>query len=106
LLTYKRELANLSTQETRLRRHREKDLAALEELQDARQKQTRKRLETAARRYIQAVNENTNDNFDLGQFGFEFSLVQIEMCAMDLRPNLFEHYEAELANKRSRSEAA
>ena len=106
LLTYKRELGNLSIQETRLRRHREKDLAALQELQGERKRQTRKRLEAAAHRYIDAVHENTNDNFDLGRFGFEFSLAEIELCAMDLRPNLFAHYEAELARKRNESKAA
>ena len=106
LLTYRRDLSNLSTQETRLRRHREKDLAALQALQDVRKQEIRKRLEVAAYLYMDAVDENTNDQFDLGQFGFEFSLNQIEMCAMDLRPNLFEEYEKELAAKRNRRKAA
>jgi hypothetical protein len=103
LLTYRRDLSNLSTQETRLRRHREKDLAALKELQDVREKQIRSRLETAAYLYIDAVYDSTNDQFDLGQFGFEFSLGQIEMCAIELCPNLFEEYESELADKRDHS---
>ncbi len=101
LLTYKRELSNLSIQETRLRRHRQQDLATLKELQDARHNQSRKRLEAAARSYIVAVEENTNGNFDLGRFGFEFSLAEIELCAMDLCPDLFAEYEAELARKRN-----
>lgn len=105
LLTYRRDLTNLSTQETRLRRHREKDLAALKELQDARKRIVRQRLEAAAVAYIEAVYDNTND-FDLGKFGFEFSLAQIELCALELQPNLFEEYERELAEKRSRSKAA
>jgi hypothetical protein len=100
LLTYRRDLSNLSTQETRLRRHRQKDLAALEGLQDIRQEQSRERLETAAYSYIDAVENNTHEKFDLGQFGFEFSLDQIEMCALDLCPTLFEEYEQELAEKR------
>ena len=103
LLTYRRDLSNLSMQETRLRRHREKDLAALKELQDARKKEIRTRLEAAARLYILAVRENTNDHFDLGQFGFEFSIAQIELCALDLYPNLFdEYYEQELEEQRNR----
>ncbi len=93
LLTYKRDLSNLSIQETRLRRHREKDLAALKELQDQRRKQAQDRLETAAYLYIQAVHDNTYLQFDPAQFGFEFSLEQIEVRAIDLCPNLFAEYE-------------
>jgi hypothetical protein len=110
LLTYRRDLSNLSIQETRLRRHREKDLAALKELQEARRKETKKRLQLAAVDYIQAVYDNTNDQFDLGKFGFEFSLEQIELYAMDLEPELFAEYEQELkeqhAEWRTRRKAA
>lgn len=100
LLTYKRDLSNLSIQETRLRRHREHDLAALKELQNERKKQVRKRLEQAATFYIEAVNEGTYMSFDPAQFGFEFSLEDIELCAMELCPTLFAEYERQLAEDR------
>jgi hypothetical protein len=99
LLTYKRDLSNLSIQETRLRRHREKDLAALKELQDARHKENKKRLKSASLQYIEAVYEDTRDQFDLGKFGFEFSLDEIELYAMELDPELFADYEQELRDK-------
>jgi hypothetical protein len=44
-----------------------------------------------------AVKEETNDDFDLGQFGFEFSLEQIEVRAIELKPDLFDAYWAEVA---------
>ena len=106
LMTYRRDLSNLSTQETRLRRHREKDLAALKELQDARKKATRKRLESIAAHYVLAVRENTHQQFDLRQFGFEFSLAQIELCALDLVPHLFDEYEQEMEQQRQRRRKA
>lgn len=106
LLTYKRDLSNLSIQETRLRRHRENDLAALKELQEARRQELKKRLDIAAGLYIQAVAEGTYHDFDLAQFGFEFSLAQIEVRAMELCPNLFAEYERELAEKYQNRRAA
>ncbi len=91
-LTHRRDLNNLSLQESRLRRQREKDREALKELQDARKLQAKARLDKACRQYIVAVNEKVNDSFDLGQFGFEFSLAQIEGRALELKPDLFEPY--------------
>ena len=89
-LAYQRQLSNLSTQESRLRKQREKDAAALRELQDRRQEQERKaRLDAAARIYITAVHERTNENFDLARFGFEFSIAEIEVRAMQIKPGLF-----------------
>jgi len=86
LLTYKRDLSNLSIQETRLRRHREKDLAALKELQDERKKKVNDRLKSAASLYIDAVHNDKHSQFDLAQFGFEFSLAEIEVCAWNSAP--------------------
>ena len=51
-LAYQRQLNNLSIQESRLRRQREKDTATLRELQEKRQQQTQARLDAAARLYI------------------------------------------------------
>ena len=47
-LAYQRQFANLSIQESRLRRQAEKDLAALQNLQEVRRLETRRRLKHAA----------------------------------------------------------
>ncbi len=96
-LAYQRQLNNLSIQENRLRRQREKDSAALRDLQDERKRQTNARLDQAARLYMHAVREETNDDFDPAAFGFEFSIEQIEVRAIDLEPNLFNEYYRRLA---------
>jgi hypothetical protein len=89
-LTYQRQLNNLSIQENRLLRRREKDTAALRQLQENRKRQTKARLDEAARQYIQAVREDRQDDFDdPAKLGFEFSLEQIEVRAMELDPDLF-----------------
>ena len=89
-LTYQRQLNNLSIQENRLRRQREKDAAALREIQEQRQRKTKARLDEAARQYIEAVNDDRQDDFDdPAKLGFEFSLAQIEVRAIDLQPDLF-----------------
>ncbi len=54
-------------------------------------------MSKAARLYIEAVKEKDNDDFDLGQFGFEFSIDQIELRALELKPDLFDAYWAEVA---------
>src|SRR5690348_14036817 len=83
-LAYQRQLNNLSIQENRLRRQREKDTAALRELQEKRQQQTEARLDAAVRQYIRFTKENPQTEFDLAQFGFEFSIAEIECRAQDL----------------------
>jgi hypothetical protein len=83
-LTYQRQLNNLSIQENRLRRQREKDTAALRELQEQRKQQTKARLDTAARQYIRSVKEHPNQPFDPAAFGFEFSIAEIQRRAADL----------------------
>jgi hypothetical protein len=89
-LTYQRQLNNLSIQENRLLRRREKDTATLHELQEKRRRQTKARLDEAARQYIEAVQQDRQDDFDdPAKLGFEFSLGQIEVRAMQLDPNLF-----------------
>jgi hypothetical protein len=104
-LAYQRQLNNLSIQENRLRRQREKDTASLRELQEVRDRARQKRLDCAAYKYIEAVYDDTYDDFDLGQFGFEFSLGEIEELAMQLDPRLFEEYERELARQRQEKRA-
>jgi hypothetical protein len=61
-LAYQRQLNNLSIQESRLRRQREKDTAALRELQEKRQQQTQARLDAAVHQYIRFANENPKSN--------------------------------------------
>ncbi len=97
-LAYQRQLNNLSIQEGRLRRQREKDTEALRELQDERKRQAKARLDTAAWYYIALVREGSDyQNFDPAKVGFEFSVGQIEVRAMELDKNLFADYERELA---------
>ncbi len=95
-LTYRKDLNNLSIQESRLRRQRERDTETLEELQEERARQAKARLNKAAQLYIAAVKEERNYDFDLGQFGFEFSIEQIEVRALELKPHLFDQYWREL----------
>ncbi len=103
LLAYQRQLNNLSIQENRLRRQREKDSAILRELQDVRKRQTKARLDEAAYQYIAAVHDRTSQTFDPIEFGFEFSIAEIELRAMDLDPNLFADYEQKLREQRKAS---
>jgi hypothetical protein len=97
-LAYQRQLNNLSVQESRLRRQREKDTAALGQLQQERQRQASMRLDKIARQYVLAVHEQRHEEFDPAEFGFEFSLEEIEVRAMHLVPDLFADYEREVAD--------
>jgi len=91
-LAYRKDLNNLSIQESRLRRQRERDTEILQALRYQRAQSAKARLDNAARLYIQAVKENTNGEFDLAQFGFEFSIAQIEIRALEMKPHLFDEY--------------
>ena len=92
---YQRQLANLSIQENRLRRNAEKDLAVLQDLQEARRLETLSRLHDAARAYILAVRRNQHELFDPEALGFEFTIKQIEVRAIELQPRLLDHWAAE-----------
>ncbi|MBV8892634.1 MAG: hypothetical protein JO138_10280 [Acidobacteriaceae bacterium] len=104
-LTYRKDLNNLSIQESRLRRQREKDIEALRTLKEQHRQAVKGRLNKAASLYIAAVKEGTNHEFDLGQFGFEFSIEQIEVRALEIKPNLFDAYYRELEEE-ERNKAA
>ncbi|MFZ0593026.1 MAG: hypothetical protein WAM39_21390 [Bryobacteraceae bacterium] len=95
-LAYQRQLNNLSIQENRLRRQREKDTAALRQIQDLRKHQTKARLDEAAYLYIAAVHDGTYHTFEPAALGFEFSLAEIELRAMDIDADLFADYERQL----------
>lgn len=94
-LTYQRQLNNLALQENRLRRSFEKDVAALAELQEVRKRVRNQKLDSAARAYIQAVDEGTKADWSKEPFGFEFSMEEIESRAADIRPTLFDQYWAQ-----------
>ncbi len=83
LLTYRRDLMNLSLQESRLRRQYEKDEAELKRLfterQDAAkeaQKAEKARWNIAFRNYETA--KQFDQEFDPAEIGFEFSTEEIE----------------------------
>jgi hypothetical protein len=94
-LAYQRQFANLSIQEGRLHRQAEKDLAALQDLQEVRRLETRRRLNHAATAYMIAVRGNQNESFDPKALGFEFTLQQIEARAMELQRSSFSPWAAE-----------
>jgi len=94
-LAYQRQLTNLSIQEGRLRRQAEKDLATLQALQQPRIQQTHASLNEAARLYINAVRGSRQEEFDPKTLGFEFTIEQIELRALDLQPDLFHDWAME-----------
>ncbi len=89
LLVYQRQLNNLSIQENRLRRHREKDLGALREFQESRRRLQKTRLNEAAKSYIRAVHEDRHEAWEPAPNGFEFSIDAIELRALEIEPDLF-----------------
>jgi hypothetical protein len=99
-LAYQRQLANLGIQEGRLRRQAEKDLAALEALQQPRLLRARARLNEAAKLYIVAVHQNQHGLFDPEALGFEFTIEQIELRALDLQPDLFHDWAVDAEGER------
>lgn len=98
-LVYQRQLNNLSIQESRLRRQRKKDTVALRELQEKRAPERKARLTEAALDYIAAVRQERHHQWDPAENGFEFSLCEIELRALELKPNLFEAWALENAER-------
>ena len=88
-LAYQRQLNNLSIQESRLRRQREKDSTSLRELQENRRRNQETKLNQAARQYIAAVHQGRHDTWEPAENGFEFSIEEIELRALDIEPGLF-----------------
>ena len=83
-LAYQRQFANLSIQEGRLRRQADKDLAALQALQQARLQRLQSRLDHAAKAYIAAARANQHKEFDPEALGFEFTMEQIKLRAQQV----------------------
>ena len=76
-LKYERQLRNLQLQEARLFRRYEKDKAELRELQQARRRSREaEAMELAAAQYQAA--KKASQPFHPAQFGFEFSIAEIE----------------------------
>ncbi len=71
LVTYQRQLSNLSIQETRLRRQREKDQATLKDLQAKRKEDIRLELVDAV--MIDREEKRAGRAFIPAEFGFEFA---------------------------------
>ena len=93
-LAYEKQLRNLALQESRLRRHMEKDTAALKQLQKERQANQKQGLDKAANLLIEAIKNGQARSFDPKAIGFEFSLAEIEKKAAQLQPQMLRAYEA------------
>ena len=89
----RRDLTNLSIQESRLRRQREKDTAELMELQRERIAKRQASLNAAAVAYRHSRAHEYD--FDPQKFGFEFSIEEIEECVAlcDVRRSGIQHAE-------------
>jgi hypothetical protein len=94
-IAYQRQLNNLSIQENRLSRQRDKDTAALADLQQPREKDAdhqdeaqrqSRSLDQAAASLLQAMDQGTEETWDQTPFGFEFSKNQICDRAFELMP--------------------
>ena len=83
-LAYQRQFNNLSILEGRLRRQADKDLATLQALQQPRIQATQARLNQAALLYIDAVHQNKQEQYDPEALGFEFTMAQIELRALEI----------------------
>jgi hypothetical protein len=82
-LHYEKQLRNLQIQEGRLRRQREKDTAELRQLQQDRSNREKHDLQMLAGLYVAAQKECKP--FDPAQYGFEFSIEDIESYLAGIR---------------------
>ncbi len=81
-VVYEKQLKNIGIQEVRLRKHREKDLAELKTLQKERKQLEEQRMKQASDLYEDACE--AGQLFDPAEFGFEFSLQQIQQHVADV----------------------
>jgi hypothetical protein len=81
-ITYQRQLNNLSIQEGRLRKQRERDLAELLKSQRERKERTEKLMKQASDIYKDA--QEAGQPFDPAEFGFEFSIEEIVQHLADI----------------------
>jgi hypothetical protein len=78
-MAYRKDLSNLSLQERRLRTQFQVDVAALASLQDALLVARKQALKRAATSLL--ISKRTGEPFALSQFGFDFTLPEIEEAA-------------------------
>ncbi len=97
----KKDLNNLGTQENRLRRNRESDIAALKELQAQRKKDEKRRLNRATLMFLEA--QKADQPFDPPEIGFEFSLDRLEERAVIAQKSSFAGFALDLADERYES---
>ncbi|MBV9301322.1 MAG: hypothetical protein JOY62_17105 [Acidobacteriaceae bacterium] len=81
-LTYRKDLNNLSIQEARLRKQREKDQAELQKLQHERKQRRENQMTQAWQLYHQA--QKAGAVFDAAEFGFEFSTEEVARHAAEV----------------------
>ena len=118
-LAYKKDLSNLNLQEARLRRQREKDGARLKEVQALRRQQeeaaAQPRLDQDAKLYIQTVHEGKSEEWEPERaiaspegmsLGFEFTIEQIEMRALQIEPDLFHEWALSHRKRQTRENAS
>ena len=90
LLTYRRDLNSLSTQESRLRRQYEKDEAELKRLVAEREAAAKEREKAVKARWDNAIchyetAQEYDVPFDPAEIGFEFSTEEIALRASERR---------------------
>ncbi len=87
LRAYAKDFNNLSIQETRLDRRFQRELALLVEIQAKRHEDEARAMRHAAQLYVAAQKENRS--FDPAEFGFEFSIQEIELFIRSSNPSRF-----------------
>ncbi|HEX4749315.1 MAG TPA: hypothetical protein VH302_07200 [Bryobacteraceae bacterium] len=121
-ILYRRDLTNLRIQENRLRCHREKDTAALKELQSHRSEQMNyhekvrnKKLDALAWHYAEFYAKEREGEFDASEFGSEFStetiaarFFKIGKYTIDQRkdPKVLDHLRQEERLRREREKGS
>jgi hypothetical protein len=75
-LTYRRDLNNLSIQESRLRKHRDLVTAELKQLQQERKRRALNQMSRAAAYFEHALQEGWQ-HFCQGEFGFDFTMDEL-----------------------------
>jgi hypothetical protein len=81
-LTFRRDLSNLATQERRLHAYLAQNLKELASLQASRRQSMARKLNEAAVAYLQS--QPGGAPFKLDQFGFEFTIEQVQSAAASL----------------------
>ncbi len=102
-LTYRKDLNNLSLQESRLRRQRERDTETLEDLQHHRREETKRQVERAADLCEQARREGKPfGDKELAENGFEFSMEPVEARIAYRKRSTLQQYRAQLKAQHER----